>query len=564
MNHLVTEFEKNAGFNEYPRPQLVRDSFLNLNGKWQFELNGQNYEITVPYPPESRISGVFRNITKKDKMRYSRKFTLPDGFKKDRVLLHFGGVDTVCEVFVNGRPVGKNEGGYLPFCFDITDALEDGENELSLDVRDRPDKNHPYGKQRGKRGGMWYTDVSGIWQTVWLESVCDNYIKSIRMTPTTDSVMITVLGGCEKKEIEFDGKTHVFYGESHLLRVENAENWTPDNPKLYQFTLTSGADRVQSYFALRTVSVCGDKLLLNGKPYFFHGLLDQGYYSDGIFTPASPEGYKKDILTAKKCGFNMLRKHIKLEPDLFYYYCDKYGMAVFQDFINNGGYNFIIDTALPNLFLKRGVTHFASKKRRKMFFETSEGIMDALYNHPSVLYYTVFNEGWGQFDADGCYTRFKKYDPTRVYDTTSGWFKTRLSDVESEHIYFKRVRLKKKARPTVLSEFGGYSCCVEGHRFNTKGNLGYSKTTSDTRIFEKDIEKLYRRDVVENIKNGLVASVMTQLSDVEDETNGIMTYDRAVLKVDPSKMQALAKEIFDGFEKYQLAQGKTDGACNKR
>ena len=548
MNVLTTPFENNAGFNDYPRPQLVRDSFLSLDGSWDFSVDGNPFgKITVPYPPESKLSAIFDSIDGGALLCYERAFCLPVGFVKDRVLLHFGAVDTLCTVFVNDKEVGQNVGGYLPFCFDITDALAEKNNRIRVEVRDYLDTELPYGKQRKKRGGMWYTPISGIWQSVWLESVLENYIKSVRFTPSLDSVLITVKGGCEKKTLLFKNQTIDFYGESYLLKVDDPQNWTPETPALYDITISSGNDSVRSYFALRTVTVQDGKLLLNNKPYFFHGLLDQGYFSDGIYTPASYEGYKNDILTMKKCGFNMLRKHIKTEPDVFYYYCDKYGMAVFQDFVNSGKYNFIVDTALPNVFLKRGVTHKVTKHRRDAFLKTAEGLQDVLYNHPSVVYYTIFNEGWGQFEADKCYTHFKKRDPSRIYDTTSGWFKEKLSDVESEHIYFKKIRIKKKKRPTVLSEFGGFSCRVSGHHFNPDSNSGYSFFTQDPVEFEKRVIALYERDVITNIKNGLYGAVLTQLSDVEDETNGLFTYDRQVLKVSTETMRALADRIFCEF-----------------
>lgn len=548
MNVLTTPFENNAGFCEYPRPQLVRDSFLSLDGSWDFSVDGVFADkITVPYPPESKLSGIFESIDCGALLCYERDFCLPVGFVKDRVLLHFGAVDTVATVFINGKEVGKNTGGYLPFCFDITDALTDGVNRIRVEVRDTLDEELPYGKQRKKRGGMWYTPISGIWQSVWLESVPRNYIKSVRFETTLDSVLVTVTGGVEKKTLLFEGKSIEFCSQSYLLKVDDPKNWTPESPTLYDIEILSGDDRVCCYFALRTVCVRDGKLLLNDKPYFFHGLLDQGYFSDGIYTPASYEGYKNDILTMKKCGFNMLRKHIKVEPDVFYYYCDKYGMAVFQDFVNSGKYNFFVDTALPNVFLKRGITHRASKRRKEAFLKTGEGIQDNLFNHPSVVYYTVFNEGWGQFEADKCYAQFKARDPSRVYDTTSGWFKEKLSDVESEHIYFKKVRIKRKARPTILSEFGGFSCRVSGHYFNPDSNTGYSFFTEDPAELEKRVIALYERDVIPNIKNGLYGAVLTQLSDVEDETNGLFTYDRQILKVSYKNMKKLSDKIFSEF-----------------
>ncbi len=557
FSKLTTPFENSlsseAPFGDYPRPQLKRDSYICLNGKWSFELNGKVIgNITVPFPPESRISGIGRDVGDNDVFSYSRAFTIDETFIKDRVLLHFGAVDLFCTVYINNVKVGSHSGGYLPFSFDITDYVKIGQNTVYVEVTDPLNSTYPYGKQRKKRGGMWYTKTSGIWQTVWLESVPKKYVKGIRITPTLDSVVIEVDGGEDEKTIFFEDKEYSFIENTFTLCVDNPVNWTPETPHLYHFTLKTGDDSVRSYFALRTVSTgkINNKpyILLNDKPYYFHGILDQGYFSDGIFMPASAKGFKNDILKMKECGFNMLRKHIKLEPDLFYYYCDKYGMAVFQDFINSGGYNFIIDTALPTLFLRRGVTHRVSKKRRAAFFETCEGVVNTLYNHPSVVYYTIFNEGWGQFEADKCYAHFKNFDTTRIYDTTSGWFKEKLTDVESDHIYFRTVKHRQKiSKPWVLSEFGGYCCKIKNHVYNPLASTGYSFFTEDREQFENALIDMYNRDVIANIKHGLCASVLTQLSDVEDETNGLMTYDRQILKVNTKTMLELSESIFKEF-----------------
>ncbi|MBO5898563.1 MAG: glycoside hydrolase family 2, partial [Clostridia bacterium] len=514
-------------------------------------------EILVPFPPESRLSGIERRFDKNDTLVYERTVTLPDGFTKDRLMLHFGAVDQYARVLVNGTPVGAHEGGYHPFSLDVTDAWREGENVLCVEVRDPLDKDLPYGKQREKRGGMWYTPTSGIWQTVWLEALPAEHITSLRLTPTLDSVTVETVGGAAQKMIilhtEAGDKEYVFEGDRFVLAPDEVKLWTPDAPYLYRFTLVCGEDRIESYFALRTVSVVegkrGPVLALNGKPYLFHGLLDQGYFSDGIYLPASSEGYRYDIETMKSLGFDMLRKHIKIEPALFYYYCDKLGMVVFQDMVNSGPYSFLIDTALPTAGLKRGVTHHASPRRRAAFESAARDTVELLYNHPSVCYYTIFNEGWGQYDTDRIYDELKALDPTRIWDSASGWFRPKRSDVQSEHVYFKPVKQKaNKQRPVVLSEFGGYCLGVEGHIFNLDKSYGYA-TYADSEALTVGFEKLYGEQIVPALQStNLCALVLTQVSDVEDEVNGLVTYDRQCVKVDPARMREIAERLRRAFD----------------
>lgn len=545
---LTTPFAEKMGetpWSEYPRPTLVRDSYLSLNGEWELCSDSYNGAVTVPFPPESLLSGVGREVG--EEYSCKRKFSLPAGFVKDRVIVHFGAVDAEAVVIINGREAGHHVGGYLAFSFDVTELLRESENEIEVKVRDSLDTELPYGKQSRKRGGMWYTPISGIWQSVWLESVPNSYIERLEITPSLDSVQIKVTGGEAHKRLTLEGgEVYEFDGDVVTVSVADPINWTPETPKLYRFTLECGEDCVRSYFALRTVETKENRILLNGKPYFFHGLLDQGYFSDGIYTPATPEGYEFDILKMKELGFNMLRKHIKVEPELFYYYCDKHGMAVFQDFVNSGKYNFIIDTALPTVGLKRGVSHRASKKRRERFEADGLGTQKQLFNHPSVCCYTIFNEGWGQYDADRLYRFFKQNDPSRFYDATSGWFFERDSDVDSHHVYFKPIKLKPSQKPLVLSEFGGYSCKIEGHSFNLSKTYGY-KFFEKREDFEDALVKLYLDEVVPSVRQGLCAAVLTQVSDVEDETNGLVTYDRRTVKVDAARMQAVKAEIDKAF-----------------
>ena len=556
-NTLTTPFEKeltDIPYSEYPRPTMKRESYLTLNGMWSLSVSHKRKEIfsgniLVPFVPESKVSGVCRNFPMGAALLYSRSFTLPEGFVKDRVILHFGATDRYASVKVNGIRVCSHDGGYLPFSADITEALKkDESNLIEVECIDGLDREYPYGKQSKKRGGMWYTPISGIWQSVWLESVCENYIREIEVTSNMRSVTVRVEGGEKGKTLtlELDGKRreYNFITEEITVHIPDGRLWSPDDPFLYRFTVSSGKDTVESYFALREISVGknGDKpcLLLNKKPVFMHGLLDQGYYSDGIYLPATAEGYKNDILTMKKLGFNMLRKHIKVEPALFYYYCDLYGMLVCQDMVNSGKYNFLIDTALPTIGMKKGITHRASKKRRRIFEETARLTQKLLYNHPSVVYYTVFNEGWGQYDADRIYSELKSLDPTRIYDATSGWFREKESDVESLHVYFKPFKINKVYnRPVVLSEFGGYSYKIPEHSFNLEKTYGY-KLFDKREDFEAALEALYRNEIIPAIDNGLCAAVLTQVSDVEDETNGLFTYDRQVLKINEEKMKNIS------------------------
>ena len=480
---------------------------------------------------------------------------LPEEWKSGKVLLHVGAADQVAKIYVNRIPMEVHEGGYTAFTVDITAQLKE-ENELVIRVYDDlRDLTFPYGKQSLNRGGMWYTPVSGIWQSVWLECVPFNHIGSlqienlaqdrvqIRIQPAQDGVVI----------VEGLGEFPMKKGVAEV-QPKNPHLWSPEDPYLYNFMVITETDRVDSYFALRSISmgkVNGiPRLLLNGEPYFFHGLLDQGYWPDGIYTPASPEQFKEDILAMKKLGFNTLRKHIKIEPEEFYYQCDKLGMVVFQDMVNNSDYNFNRDTLAPTLGIqKRNDKKLHTQEdHRAMFRRTLEETVWQLSNHPCILYWTIFNEGWGQFDSEDAYDSLCALDPTRIIDSTSGWFRGKFTDVESLHIYFGPwSRLKKARKPLVLSEFGGYACPVEGHIFNPDKAYGY-KSCKSLEDFQAAVEKLYRKRILPKVKKGLCAAIITQVSDVEDEINGFLTYDRKVCKADEKAMQQLAEELQKAIE----------------
>ena len=531
----------------YPRPQMRRSSYVNLNGQWAFSAGKEDFSqtIRVPFCPESQLSGVQQHFPEGTPLFYRRKFTLPEGFNKGRILLHIGAADQIAEIYVNHKHLTTHEGGYEAFSVDITDALQD-ENELVIRCTDDlRDKTFPYGKQVMKRGGMWYTPVSGIWQTVWLESVPQHYIRKLNIENRGTSVTISAEPPMEGRII-IPGLGEYPLGST--ITPEDPHLWSPEDPYLYEFTVETAEDKVESYFALRSLEVKTVKghprLCLNGKPYFFHGLLDQGYWPDGLFTPAHPECYAEDILAMKNLGFNMLRKHIKVEPEEFYYQCDKLGMVVFQDMVNNGAYNFFRDTALPTIGIQKLNDKNLHKdpKTRQRFLDCMNATVNQLKNHPCICYWTIFNEGWGQFDSDNVCDQFRKLDDTRFIDATSGWFRRSNTDVDSRHVYFKPVKLKPSNKPLVLSEFGGYSFKPEDHVFNTEQTYGYGKF-EDMEEFADAVEKLYLNEILPAKAVGLSAAVYTQVSDVEDETNGLLSYDRKVTKLDSARMTAIAEAL---------------------
>lgn len=562
--HLATPWqltENETPWNVYPRPQLKRDSFLCLNGKWDLSCENaagtENWgRILVPFPVESYLSGIERGVGPDDTLVYERSFDIPAGFNKGRLLLHFGAVDQTAEVAVNGKVCGSHKGGYTPFTVEVTDIAHEGENTVTVRVQDPLDRSLPYGKQRADRGGMWYTPVSGIWQTVWMESVPKAYIKELRMTPWYDHCKIEIIGegldGVEKTlHVEDDktGPVTVTFSENEYTYVPAHQHpWSPDDPYLYYFTLTAGDDRVDSYMGMRSVTVgtptagmnANQALIhLNGAPLFASGVLDQGYFPDGIYTPASPEAYTNDILKMKEFGFNTLRKHIKVEPDLFYYECDRLGMIVFQDLPSSGKYSFLRDTVLPTVGIKKNAESHAAPAQEAAFTQAMEETVHKLYNYPSIIYWTIFNEGWGQHDSAKRYEQLKALDATRVIDTASGWFKTEATDCSSEHIYFKDIKLSYRPdKAESLSEFGGYTWSEEGHLFNLKSKYGYRSFGSKAE-FEDALERLYTEQILPEVPKGLNAAIYTQLSDVEDEVNGLLTYDRQVLKVDPARLRKI-------------------------
>ena len=542
----------------YPRPQMKRDSYLNLNGLWDFSCNypTEHQKILVPFCPESKLSSVGEHFPEGGMLTYRRMFTLPDGFNKGSVILHIGAADQETTVFLNKKKVCCHKGGYEAFCCDITAVLAE-ENELVITCVDNLyDQSFPYGKQvlPEKRGDMWYTPVSGIWQTVWLESVPETYIEKLHIENCGYSVKISIEPALSGTVTVAELGSFQLVDGSVTITPEEPRLWSPENSYLYDFTVQAGEDRVESYFAIRSLEIkkigAYQRLCLNGKPYFFHGLLDQGYWPDGLFTPATPQCYCDDILMMKKLGCNTLRKHIKVEAEEFYYQCDKLGMIVFQDMVNNGDYQFFRDTALPTV----GLQKLNDKKMhrdaatRKAFREGMSATVRQLKNHPCICYWTIFNEGWGQFDSDAVYEEMKKLDDSRFIDSTSGWFRRKKSDVDSLHIYFGSwKKLKAGEKPLVLSEFGGYCYGVQEHLFNPDKAYGY-KACKSLENLNRDLQALYEEKVIPAAEKGLCAAVYTQVSDVEDEINGLLTYDRKVCKADEKMLRAIAQKLQKAVE----------------
>ncbi len=555
MRRLYTEEGKRlpaVPWERYPRPQLRRADWLCLNGDWELSSGGRTQTVRVPFCVESLLSGVIHVPPTGERMRYRRRFTVPAAWRGRRLLLHFGAVSRAAAVSVNGRELCRHDMAYLPFTVDVTDAVREGENELCVTVVNDLDPRYPWGKQSRKRGGMWYTPCSGIWQTVWLEPVPEAYVRALEIRSGADWAEIRAEGVTDGRVL-LEGREYPLRNGRVRIRLDRPRLWSPEDPALYPFTLESGGDRVESYFALRTLTTENrngiPRLCLNGKPYFFNALLDQGYWSDGLYTPAGPEAYEKDILAMKALGFNTLRKHVKLEPEQFYYDCDRLGMIVFQDLVNNGDYDFVHDTGLPTL----GLTRLPDGKRnrdpetREQFYRAMDETVRLLGNHPCICLWTIFNEGWGQFNADAAYYRLRSLDPSRFIDATSGWFHQRYSDVDSLHIYFRRLRLGNKKKPQLLSEFGGYSYKIPEHSFNLEKTYGYRKCP-DRERFLRDLRALYEKQLLPLIPKGLCGAIYTQVSDVEDETNGLLTFDRAVEKLRPEDFADLAERLQAALE----------------
>ena len=538
-------------FDEYPRPQMERARWWNLCGPWQYAVTGSDEPpaawdgtIPVPFSPEAPASGVGRTVRPEDRyLWYRRTVTMPEG---DKVLLHFGAVDQRAVVWCNGWEAGSHTGGYTPFTLDITDTLEeDRKAEILVAVRDDTDQSPlARGKQKTERGGIWYTPQSGIWQPVWAEAVPETYIKKLRITPDFDGAAVTVEAEPAGAVVHFGGRD---YPCPARVPVPDFQPWSPEEPRLYDFTVTLGDDTVKSYFAMRKFSVEKGRLCLNGAPYFHNGVLDQGYNPEGLYTWPSDQAMVDDIRLAKDLGFNTIRKHIKVEPLRWYYHCDRLGMLVWQDMPNGGGRRYdplVIQAPAVGIGGRTKDDRYGRFARgdaagREQFLRELDEMIDTLYNCPCIALWVPFNEGWGQFDAVRVREHVKALDPTRTVDHASGWHDQGGGETESLHVYFRPYRHKpdREGRAVLLSEFGGYNLRVEGHTFNDR-DFGYSRCRDAGELLEK-LRKLYGEQIAPAREQGLAAAIYTQLTDVEDELNGFVTYDRKAVKLSPEQVRAI-------------------------
>ncbi|MHC4574569.1 MAG: glycoside hydrolase family 2 protein [Planctomycetota bacterium] len=553
---------------EYPRPQMVRKHWQNLNGLWEYAIRPKDEpkpqtfdgQILVPFPVESALSGVMKQVGEDNRLWYRRTFKVPDKWRKKRVLLNFGAVDWDTTVWVNHKQVGTHRGGYDPFSFDITDALKKdaGEQEIVLSVWDPTDAGYqPRGKQVRNPHKIWYTPTTGIWQTVWLEPVSRAHIEALTIVPDIDKQQVRITAACphapasclllaevkERRAWFKKAEATARLGREIVLPIKNPKLWSPDSPSLYDLRVTLKEDAgrkldvVRSYFGMRKIALGKDKaginrLLLNNKPLFQYGPLDQGFWPDGIYTAPTDEALRYDIKVLKKLGCNMMRKHVKIEPLRFYYWCDELGLLVWQDMPNGD----------RHIRRKEADVERAEESARQFELELHR-LVDAHRNSPSIIMWVPFNEGWGQYDTPRIVDLIKKWDPTRLVNNASGWADRGVGDVHDDHKYPGPTAPKnEEKRAAVLGEFGGLGLPIKGHTWRDEKNWGYREYESREELTGAYLDLLTKLRPL--IEGGLSAAVYTQTTDVEIEVNGLMTYDRAMVKMDAEKITAANKSLY--------------------
>lgn len=576
MKDLCSDFGKtidlDAPLHGHPNPYFERGDFISLNGAWDFAISQSpsdhdEYEtIIVPFAPETSLSGIHKQIKGTDYLHYRKTLTVPEEKIGTKGLLHFEAVDAECSVYANGTLLGEHQGGYLPFSF----VMPDLPKSLVIEVVARDDVDspiYPKGKQSSKPRSIWYTPTSGIWGSVWLEFVPEKRILSLQIKGDYEARKIDIRYESEEQEnatlrLFFEGR-ELFNGD--IKKTDSIDlshhfyPWSPSHPNLYEAHLISGDDEVVTRFGIRKISTeikDGKRFfLLNDEPIYMSALLDQGYFPESGLTPPSLEAMENDIMLAKSTGFNCLRKHIKIEPMRFYYACDRLGMLLIQDMVNNGGpYKLFLIATAPFIPYKikdkpRRLLGSKNKEAQKQFESDMLGTIDHLSPVSSIVTWTIFNEGWSQFDSKRLYSLALQKDDCRLYDVNSGWFDQGAGDYCSKHIYFRKPKLKNDGKRLLsLSEFGGYSCPIEGHT-EKENKIGYKKIRSKEEtsksllnLFEDSLEPLIE-------KEALSCSVLTQLSDVEGEINGIVTYDRKVVKIDVEAFKKENEKLQELYEK---------------
>lgn len=573
MSRWAAEVSPSKPLPEYPRPQMTRPDWQNLNGLWEYSISSKSEatrpaaqgEILVPFPLESALSGVGKALKSDQQLWYRRTFTVPAEWKGQRTLLHFGAVDWHARVFVNGKAVGEHKGGYTPFSFDVTNMLNaTGPQEVVVAVTDPTDTwTQPRGKQTSEPSGIWYTSVSGIWQTVWLEPVPTASINRIHAIPDVDrsqvKITVGVTGASPRHVVEvvaLAGGSEVTRGTGKsgqpiTLRVTQPKLWSPESPHLYDLKVTlrdatQQIDEAGSYFAMRKISLGPDeykrtRILLNGKPYFQMGPLDQGWWPDGLYTAPTDAALKSDIEFTKKIGLNLIRKHVKVEPARWYYHCDKLGILVWQDMPNGN----LQPEKTNNLRVGPGEPDAVRPADSATQFEAElKEMMTALEVFPSIVAWVPFNEGWGQYDTARITKMVRALDSSRLVNAVSGWTDRDVGDMRDVHHYpGPALEPAGKSRAAVLGEFGGISMPVQNHLWVTDRNWGYATRQGKQELFD------YYSSLFQNMKGllgqGMSAAIYTQTTDVESEVNGYLTYDRAVEKFDSAALQKLHTQFYN-------------------
>lgn len=557
---------------EYPRPEMVRESWLNLNGEWEYailpkgQVEPQDFDgkILVPFAVESSLSGVQKEVGLENELWYKRSFTIPSAWKGKEVLLHFGAVDWKADVFVNDILIGSHQGGYTPFSLDITPYLE-GKSTHKLVVRvwDPSDKGYqPRGKQVSDPNGIWYTSVTGIWQTVWLEPVASSHITSIKAIPDIDNGVMNVTvnacsGASDVVEVKLSQEGKVIasakgiQGKTLRLAVPDPVLWEPSNPYLYDMEISllrdgKAVDEVKSYTAFRKISVERDangfmRMRLNNKDLFQYGPLDQGWWPDGLYTAPTDEALRYDIVKTKEWGFNMIRKHVKVEPARWYYHCDKEGMLVWQDMPSGD-----MGNQWENHVYNGGTDKARTQESINNYYREWKEIMDLCMSHPCVVVWVPFNEAWGQFDTENVVEWTATYDPSRLVNPASGGNFRACGDILDLHNYPRpAMYLFDPARVNVLGEYGGIGMAVEDHLWWNKRNWGYVQFKNKDEVTAEYVK--YAEELKTFVKRGFSAAVYTQTTDVEGEVNGLMTYDRKVVKINEAEVRKANQSVIDAM-----------------